>query len=141
MKASARSSGGSSNTTEDDSRSAYRTARKRRLPAVARVKWSVADRTAGAVVHPLAQILPRLEVRYVLARKRHRLAGLRIAPLTRRPKVQREAAEAPDLDALSLRKRIAHDLENLLQRQLDVLGRQVLLLGGDDLDQFGLRHA
>src|SRR5205823_1937756 len=86
-------------------------------------------------------ILPGLEVRHVRTGERHSLADLGVAPMTRRPKVQREAAEAANLDALALRERVAHDLENLLQRQLDVLGRQVLLLGSDYLDELRLGHA
>src|SRR5262249_47049906 len=100
----------------------------------------VADRTVCAVVDALAQVLARLEVRNVLARERHRLPRLGIASLTGRAEVEREAAEATDLDAITLRQRVAHDLEDLLQRQLHVTRRQVLLLGGDDLDQFRLRH-
>src|SRR5690606_28409794 len=101
---------------------------------------SIPDRGPDAFVDPLAQVLARLEVRHVLAGQRHGLAGLGIAPLPGRAEVQREAAETPDLDALALRQRIAHDLQDLLQRQLDVARRQVLLLGRDDLDQFRLRH-
>src|SRR6202521_1476709 len=102
---------------------------------------SVADRPVGAVVHPLAQILAGLEVRDVLTRERDRLAGLGVAPLAGRTEVQRETAEAADLDALPLRERIAHDLQNLLQRELDILRRQMLLLGGNDLDEFRFGHA
>ena len=87
-------------------------------------------------VDPLAQVLARLEMRNVLAGERDRFAGLRVAALARRAEMQREAAEAADLDALATRERVAHDLEHLLHRQLDVLGRKVLLLRGDDLDQF-----
>src|ERR1700728_1259668 len=104
------------------------------------VKHSVSDRAVGAVVDPLAQVLAGLGVRHVLTGERDRLAGLGIASLARRTEVQRETTEAADLDALALRERIAHDLEDLLQRQFDVLRRQVLLLRGDDLDQFRLRH-
>ena len=43
-------------------------------------------------------------------------------------------------DALSQGERIAHDLEDLFQRELDILGRQMLLLRGDDLDEFRLGH-
>jgi hypothetical protein len=80
--------------------------------------------------------LSRLEMRDVLAGKRDGLAGLRVAPLARRAEMERKAAEAADLDALAASERVAHDLEHLLHRQLDVLGRKMLLLGGDDLDQF-----
>ena len=61
---------------------------------------SVANRLIRAVVDALAQILSRLEVRHVLSGERDGLAGLGIAPLTRRAKVQREAAESADFDAL-----------------------------------------
>src|SRR6267378_3623060 len=96
---------------------------------------SVADRPVGAVVYPLAQILAGL------ARERDRLAGLGVAPLAGRTEMQRETAEAADLDALPLRERIAHDLQDLLECELDILRRQMLLLGGNDLDEFRLGHA
>src|SRR5512134_678452 len=80
-------------------------------------------------------------MRHVLACKRDRLAGLRITTLSRRPEMQAEAAETADLDALALGERIAHDLQYLLHRQLDVLRRQVALLRGDELDELRLRHA
>src|SRR5204862_5076832 len=134
--ASASSSGGSSNTSLTISGP-----RRGCAPHVKGAWGSVADRPVGAVVHPLAQILAGLEVRDVLARERHRLAGLGVASLAWRPEMQREAAEAADLDALPLRQRIAHDLQNLLQRELHILRRQVLLLGGDHLDELRLGHA
>src|SRR2546430_16397846 len=93
MKASASSSGGSSNTWLTISG-----------PRRACASRSVADRPVGAVVHPLAQVLAGLEVRDVLARERDRLAGLGVAPLARRGGGPRENAEAADFDALSLRE-------------------------------------
>src|SRR5262249_57703553 len=80
-------------------------------------------------------------MRHVLAGERDGLAGLGIAPLARRTEVQREAAETADLDAPALCECIAHDLQNLLHRQLDVLGGKVLLLGCNELDEFRLGHA
>src|SRR6185312_14096365 len=100
----------------------------------------VADRAVLSVIHPLTQVLAGLEVRNVLAGERDGLAGLGIAPLAGRSKVQREAAKAANLDALTLGQGIAHDLQNLLQRELDVLGRQMLLLRRDDLDELRFRH-
>src|SRR6056297_1240241 len=76
----------------------------------------------------------------VLAGKGDGLAGLGIAPHARGAIVQREAAEATDLDAIAARQRIAHDLEQMLDRELDVFRGQMLLLPGDYLDQFRLRH-
>src|SRR5579875_302764 len=101
---------------------------------------SIADRPARAVVHALAQVLAGLEVRHVLSGERHGLARLRVPPLAGRPEVQREAAESADLDALPLRERIAHDLEDLLERELHILRGQMLLLRRDDLDELGFRH-
>jgi hypothetical protein len=54
--------------------------------------------------------------------------------------MQGETAEAANLDALACRQRIAHDLKHLLQGKFHILGRQMLLLSGDDLDEFRLRH-
>src|ERR1700722_13619084 len=79
-------------------------------------------------------------MRHVFAGERYRLAGLRIASLARRPKMQRETAKAADLDPLALGQCVAHDLAHLLQGQLDTLGREMLLLRRNDLDQFRLRH-
>src|SRR4051812_47059157 len=101
---------------------------------------SVADGTIRSVVDSLAQILAGLEVRNVLAGERHRFPGLRIAALPRRPEVQRERAEAPYLDAISRRQGIAHDLEDLLERELHILGWQMFLFRRDDLDELGFRH-
>src|ERR1700683_3669186 len=101
----------------------------------------IANRSISAAVDALAQILARLEVRHVLAGPRHGLAGFRVPALARRREMQREAAEAADLDAIALGQRVAHDLEHLLECELHILGRQMLLLRGDDLDQFRFRHS
>src|SRR5688572_16023825 len=81
-----------------------------RLPSGCYSPRSVPDRPVGAVVDPLSQVLAGLEMRHVLARQRHCLAGLGITALPRRPEVQRERAEATYLDAISRRQGIAHDL-------------------------------
>ena len=91
--------------------------------AFSQASSSIADRLIRTVVDPLAQIFARLEVRYMFAGKRHRLAGLRIAALPRRPKMQREAAESANLDAFSGRQRIAHDLQQLFHGEFHVLRR------------------
>src|SRR4051812_13759038 len=78
-------------------------------------RWGlISNGLIGPVVHPLAQIFTGFEVGDVLTGQGDGLAGLGIASLPRRPKMQREAAEAADLDALPLGERIAHDLQNLL---------------------------
>src|SRR5690606_8237719 len=88
----------------------------------------------------LAQFLAGLEMRHVLARKGHGLAGLRVAADARRTVMQREAAEAPDLDALAGSQRTGHHFQQRLDGEVDVLGLQVRLAAGQDLDQFGLGH-
>src|SRR3954471_356397 len=101
---------------------------------------SISNGTVGAIIHALAQVFARLEVRNVFARQRHRFPGLGIAALPRRPEVQRERAEATYLDAISRRQGITHDLEDLLERELHILGWQVFLFRRDDLDELGFRH-
>src|SRR5580765_7206124 len=102
--------------------------------------FSIPDGAVCSVIDAFAQILARLEVRNVLAGKRDGFAGLGIAALPRRTEVQRERAEAAYLDAISRRQGIAHDLEDLLERELHILGRQMLLFSRDDLDELGFRH-
>src|SRR5688500_15158615 len=101
---------------------------------------SITDGPVRSVVDALSQVFTRLEVRDVLAGQRHRFTGLGIAALPRRPEVQRERAEATYLDAISRRQGIAHDLEDLFERELHILGWQVFLFRRDDLYELGLRH-
>src|SRR5690606_27165608 len=53
------------------------------------------------VADTLAQLLAGLEMRHVLARQGHGGPRLRVAAGTRRPVMEREAAETADLDALA----------------------------------------
>src|SRR5690606_35100761 len=146
-------------TTSPATRKASRTSRRRifmtrYLPGRSRPSLAEAgtDRgtRSGAFLrfgrrghHPadlLAQFLARLEVRHVLARQRHRLAGLGVAAHARRPVVQRKTAESTDLDALAGGKRASHHLQQRLDGKVHVLGLQVRLAACQDLDQFGLGH-
>src|SRR6185437_6181200 len=81
----------------------------------------------GALVHPLPQFLARLEMRDVLAGQRHGRAGLRIAARARRTVMQRETAEAADLDAVAGRQRATHLLDDVAHREFDIGERQMLL--------------
>jgi hypothetical protein len=101
---------------------------------------SVPNCVIRAVVDAFTQIFAWLEVGNVFAGEGYGLAGLRIAALTRWAEVQREAAEPTDFDAAALGQCIAHDLKDLLDGQLDVLGGQMLLLGCNELDEFRFRH-
>src|SRR5690349_10745512 len=86
--------------------------KKRRRRLFSNKATLVANRSTRAVIHALAQVLARLEVRDVLAGQRHRFPGLRIAPLARRPEMQRKAAEAANLDALPGRESVTHDFQD-----------------------------
>src|SRR5208282_387559 len=101
---------------------------------------SIADRLTCAVVDALAQVFARLEMRHVLTRQRYGLAGLRIAALPRRTEMQGKTPESPNLYALPGRERIAHDFQQLLDGELDILRRQMLLLSRNDLNEFRFRH-
>src|SRR6188768_1346846 len=87
------------------------------------------------VVHALAQFLAGLEVRHVLARHLHLLAGLGVAPRSRRPVVQPERAEPADLDAIAGRERVRHRVQHRLDRQLGILGCQLAVARAQQLDE------
>ncbi len=80
-------------------------------------------------------------MRHVLGRDLHRVAGLRVAPDAAGPVMQREAAEAADLDAIALGERIRNLIEHELDRQLHILVHQMGLLEGQPFNQFRLGHA
>src|SRR5690554_1982891 len=67
------------------------------------------------LIHPIPQLLARLEVRHELAVQVDGLAGLGIAADARFAVVQRETAEAADLDPLAGGEGLRH----LLQHALD----------------------
>jgi hypothetical protein len=101
---------------------------------------SVPDRVIRAFIDAFAKILTGFEVRHVFSGEGDRFPGLGIPTLARRTKMERKASEPTDLDAPALRERIAHDLEDLFDCQLDVLRRQVLLFRCNELDEFRFGH-
>lgn len=98
--------------------------------------FSAFDREIATGVDPLAKIFARLEMRYVLSGQCYGFAGLRVAAYTGRPEMQRKAAKPTNLNALASRERIAHQIQQVLNCQLNVLRRQVLLLPGDHFNEF-----
>src|SRR5690606_14627725 len=72
------------------------------------------------LIHPVPQLLARLEVRHELAVQVDGLAGLGIAADARFAVVQRETAEAADLDPLAGGEGLRHLLQHALDGQLDV---------------------
>src|SRR5450830_525669 len=66
----------------------------------------------GALVHSLAQGFARLEVGHALARDRHTLAAARVATHAGRAVVDREAAEATDLDPVATHQCVAQGVKN-----------------------------
>ena len=91
-------------------------------------------------VHPLAQRRARPEVRCVPRGKRHRGPRSWIAPDPSSTKVQREAAEAPNLDTPAVGEACRHVFEHHLHRKLHVAPGEQRVLVRNALDQFRPRH-
>src|SRR5580700_9754563 len=72
------------------------------------------------LVERLANLLARLEHRHALGRDRDALSGARIAPDARATFLGREGAEAPDLDAIAVGKRIRDRIEHGIDRGLRI---------------------
>ena len=70
----------------------------------------------------------------------YRLTGLGVAPHARRTEVQREAAEAANLDALARGKGMAHLFEHALDGKFHIAEGKVGLAPRQRLDQFRLGH-
>ena len=106
-----------------------------------RTQSSASGSTGTTALTRSRSSLPGLKCGTCLPGQRDGVAGLRVAAQAGRTVMQREAAETADLDALAAAERGAHHLEQGLDRQVDVVGLQVALARGEDLDQFGLGHA
>ena len=89
-----------------------------------------------ARVDAFAQVFAWLEMRNVLAGERYGFTRFGISTDSRWTEMQRKTAEPADLDALPLRKRVAHQVQEMFHGKLDVLGGKVFLLAGDGFDQF-----
>src|SRR5690606_42026366 len=74
----------------------------------------------GALVDLLAQGLAGLEVGHALLGNHHALARTRVASDARRAAIDRETAEAPDLDAVALHQGVAHGVEDRLDGELGI---------------------
>ena len=94
------------------------------------------DREVSRRVDALAQVLAWLEVRHVLPGQGNGFTRLRIAANAWRPKVQRKTAESANLDPLPLGERVAHQIEQVFDREFDVLGRQMFLFARDNFYEF-----
>src|SRR3954447_15665398 len=92
------------------------------------------------LVHRFAQRLARLEMRHAVFRDVHAFAGTGIASHARRPAVDREAAEAADLDAVPAHERIAHRVQDGLDGVLGVAVRQLTETGGQFFDEVRSCH-
>src|SRR6185503_860811 len=91
-------------------------------------------------IHALAQFLARLEVRHVLRRHLHLFPRLGVAPGARRPVIQAETAETPDLDALTLGQALPHGVQDHLHRELRILRHQLRIASRQLRDQLGFGH-
>src|SRR3954468_5310023 len=93
------------------------------------------------LVHALAQLLAGLEMRHELLRHVDLLSRFRIPAGAGRTVVQAEAAEAADLDALSLNQALRHRVEDHLDREFRILGDELRIARSQPGYEFGLRHA
>src|SRR3954463_11031933 len=93
------------------------------------------------LVHPLAQLLAGLEMRHELLRHVDLLARFRIPAGSSRPGGQAEAAEAADLDALTLHQALRHRVEDHLDGEFCILGDELGIARRQPGYEFGLRHA
>jgi len=92
------------------------------------------------VIHPIPQLLPRLEVRHVLAVEADGLAGLGVPADAGGAVMEGKATEATDLDPFTGGEGLGHLLEHGLDGELDVLRREHALLAHDSFDQLRLGH-
>src|SRR3546814_17560831 len=67
--------------------------------------YTTLSRSGSAGVQALAQLLARLEIGHDLLRDGNRLAGARVAPDARAALLDREGAEAAELDPVAARQR------------------------------------
>src|SRR3954469_14435675 len=94
----------------------------------------------GALVHRLAQRLAGLEVRHALFGDVDAFAGTRVAAHAGRAPVDREAAEAADLDAVPAHERVAHRVEDRLDGVLGVAMGELAETAGQFFDEIGSGH-
>src|SRR6185436_7485293 len=95
--------------------------------------------SVGLAVDELLQLLARLEVRHLLRRHVHLVAGLRIATLPRLAFPEAEATEATQLDLLATVQGVDDALEHRVDDEFGVLLREVRY-ARDLLDELRLRH-
>src|SRR3546814_16626062 len=83
----------------------------------------------GNRVDTFAHFLARLEMRYSLRRNLYRLAGLGIAPDTRRTMMQCKTADSADFDTLIARPHIDDLIQNEFPGKLPILLPQIPYYG------------
>src|SRR5208282_2028693 len=91
-------------------------------------------------IEPLAQLLAGLEEGDVLLAHGHGLAGARVAPQARAALLDREGAEAAQLDAVALREGRGDLVEDRGHDALDVPLVEMRVALGDAQDQLRLGH-
>src|SRR5712692_1175803 len=99
-----------------------------------------ADAASAGTIEALAHFLAGLEERHALLVDRYVRAGARVAAGARRPMLDRERAEAAQLDTVAARERVDDFAEDRVDDVLDVALIKVRILRGDTLDQFRLDH-
>jgi len=94
------------------------------------------DREIAGRIDTLSQILARLEMRYVFPGQRDGFARFRVSTDPRRPEMQRKTAKSTNFNAFTPGEGVTHKIKKVLNRQLDVFCRQMLLLSGDHFYEF-----
>ena len=91
-------------------------------------------------VHGFAQGLARLEVGHPLFRNGHTFPAAGVAAHAGRAVVDGEAAKAPDFDAVAAHQRVAHGLQDVLDRRLRIAVRELAKTGCQFFHQVGSGH-
>jgi hypothetical protein len=91
-------------------------------------------------IEAFAHFLAGLEERHALLIDGHMGAGARIAPRARRAMLDRESAEAAQLDAVAARQRCDDFIENRVYDVLDIPLVEVRVVLGDALNKLGFDH-
>ena len=110
-----------------------------RLRCPARVALGF-KRSSLLAIDALVQPLAGLEVQGVPRGNRHRRSGAGVAANSRRAVTEREAGEAPDLDAPAPGETFHHLVEHPLHRELDIALAEIGVLERNALDQLRSRH-
>src|SRR3954451_12825316 len=113
---------------------------RNRIRIILSLRGAGARRLGFAAIHPLAQLLARLEIRHRLPRHRNGGAGARGPPGAGIPPLGREGAEAAQFHPVATRQGGGDLVEDGGDDQLDIRLAQMRILGRELRDQLALGH-